>query len=420
MLYPHLIDRKMAYTISLKIRSNKISKKTGVGPVYLKITKDRNTCYVSTGYRLHENEWDDHTQKVNQKHPNSVRMNKLLSTKVVELQAIALRFEDNKQPFTAKDLKESFSGGSKENFVTYAIVALERRVESDDDDRIKYSTYRRYQTAINKLSQYLGSKQLRLLDVTSDFLNDYKGHLKNKLKNRPNTINSNLRCIRCIVNLAKKDGLLSSDANPFANVSMPSEESSRGFLLEEELEAIERVGLADGSKMELHRDMFLFACNAAGIRIADLLLLKVENYDGEYLRYTMRKNGKSQKILLPEKAKDILDRYVKRENVEVDDYVFPAIKLDRSTTDERVVLKAISAATAYTNKDLKLIAEKSGVDKKVCFHMSRHSFGTSAITRGIHLDTVAKLMAHSDSSTTRIYAQWIDPVLDEAMKKFND
>jgi integrase/recombinase XerD len=409
----------MAYTISLKMRSNKISKITGKGPLYLKITKDRKTFYISTGYYLHTNEWNEEKQKVERNHPNSTRMNKILGEKISEMQAIALRFEDHRIPFTAKDLKEAFSGGGKEDFLKYAKSVVQSRFDSDSDDGINYATYRRYQTAINKLSEYLGKKQLRLIDVTSDFLNNYKTYLKSKLSNRPNTINSNLRCIRAIINLAKKDGLLSPDANPFANVSMPSEESSRGFLLEEELAAIEHLELTEGSKMALHRDMFVFACYAAGIRIADLLLLTSDSYDGEYLHYKMRKNGKIQKIRLPKRAKVILEKYLNRLEPRKVNFIFSAIKLHPSVTNEKEVLKAISSATAYLNADLKIIAKRAGVNKRISFHVSRHTFGTQAITRGIHLDTVAKLMAHSDSSTTRIYAKWIDPVLDEAMSKFD-
>ena len=89
------------------------------------------------------------------------------------------------------------------------------------------------------------------------------------------------------------------------------------------------------------------------------------------------------------------------------------------STDDRVILRAISASTAYINKNLKEIAKKAGINKRISFHVSRHTFGTQAITNGISLDTVGKLMAHSDSSTTRNYAKWVDNVLDDAMKKFN-
>ena len=409
----------MKYTISLKMRSNKISGKTQRGPVYLKITKDRKTCYISTGYHLHVTEWNGEAQKVLSKHSNSVRMNMLLSSKIQELWAIALRYEDRRMPFTAQDLKEAFCGGGKEHFIQYANEVNERRLESDSDDGIKLGTYIRYQSVVRKLSDYIGHKNVRLLDITSDFLNNYKRYLKNELKNRPNTINSNLRCIRCIINLAKKDGLLSPDANPFAYVSMPSEDSSRGFLTSVELDALERVDLIEGSKMDLHRDMFLFAASAAGIRIADLLLLRRRSYDGEYLHYKMRKNGKDQRILLPTKAKQIIDKYVSLGGKDMDEFIFPAIKLFPKVTQEEIIFRAISSATAYVNKDLKIIASKAGIDKRISFHVSRHSFGTHAITKQIPLETVAQLMGHSDSNTTRIYAKWTDQVLDQAMRKFD-
>ena len=52
--------------------------------------------------------------------------------------------------------------------------------------------------------------------------------------------------------------------------------------------------------------------------------------------------------------------------------------------------------------------KNAGIDKKITFHCSRHTFGTTMITLGADLYTTSKLMGHSDVSTTAIYAKIVD------------
>ena len=54
--------------------------------------------------------------------------------------------------------------------------------------------------------------------------------------------------------------------------------------------------------------------------------------------------------------------------------------------------KAVMHATAYINKNLKILAKKAEIERPLSFHISRHTWATRALKKGISIDKVSKLM----------------------------
>ncbi len=86
----------------------------------------------------------------------------------------------------------------------------------------------------------------------------------------------------------------------------------------------------------------------------------------------------------------------------------------------RLVDNEISSATAYINKNLKIIAGKVGIEKPLSFHISRHTWATRALRKGISIDKVSKIMGHAAIRETQIYAKIVNEELDKAMDVFNN
>ena len=80
----------------------------------------------------------------------------------------------------------------------------------------------------------------------------------------------------------------------------------------------------------------------------------------------------------------------------------------------------ISSATAYINKNLKMLAKKAAIEKPLSFHITRHTWATRARRKGISIDKVSKLMGHAQLRETQIYAKIVNEELDKAMDVFND
>lgn len=52
----------------------------------------------------------------------------------------------------------------------------------------------------------------------------------------------------------------------------------------------------------------------------------------------------------------------------------------------------------------------------VLFHLARHTFATVALANKVSMESVAKMLGHTDIRTTRIYARILDKTVSEEMK----
>ena len=219
--------------------------------------------------------------------------------------------------------------------------------------------------------------------------------------------------------LAYNQDLIEHNIIPFNKFKIKGENTERFYLSEGELTLIENYSPTPGTKMVIHRDMFVFAAYAGGIRVSDMLQMKWKFFDGVNLNITMKKTGGQLSIKVPNKALAILEKYKKADS-NSNDYIFPVLSNDLDVNDPRAVDSALSSATAYINKNLRFIAGKINLDKPLSFHISRHTWATRALRKGMSIDKVSKLMGHAQLRETQIYAKIINSELDKAMDIFND
>jgi integrase len=207
--------------------------------------------------------------------------------------------------------------------------------------------------------------------------------------------------------------------NPFGKHKLKSEKVEKSFLTQAEVNAIDQVHINKGTKMEAHRDMFVFACYAGGIRISDLLQLRVERYDRttKVISFFVHKTKNNHTIKLPKRAVEILERYISEGKTS--GYIFGLLDESVFNAPADLLLTKISSATAYANKNLKTIKDKAGIEKPGGFHSSRHTFGTLAVSNGIGIQMISKIMVHSNLTTTLGYAKIVDAQMYSEMDKMD-
>lgn len=55
---------------------------------------------------------------------------------------------------------------------------------------------------------------------------------------------------------------------------------------------------------------------------------------------------------------------------------------------------------------LKEIADLCGINKNITFHLARHTFATTTtLAKGVPIETVSKMLGHTNIETTQIYAR---------------
>ena len=102
------------------------------------------------------------------------------------------------------------------------------------------------------------------------------------------------------------------------------------------------------------------------------------------------------------------------------DFIFPLLCNALDFNNPWAVDNALSSATAFINKNLKHIAKKGELNKSLSFHISRHTWATRALRKGMSFDKVSKIIVNSNLKQTQKYAKTVSSELDKAMDVFND
>ncbi|GGG18172.1 site-specific integrase [Pontibacter amylolyticus] len=400
-------------TVKLIFKIEKVDS-AGEVPLYLRITKDRKSRYVSLGVKINpDKHWNEKDRKVKKSHPNSQRLNNFIAQKIAEAEGLALSLETSAKPASSKSIKDTLKGAASTSFLKYADTYIDTI-----EKKGKISTATKARAIIAKLRAYLGTKELHFEEITVSFLKAYEHHLSHKLGNSTNTIHANLKVIRRLFNEAVSEDLIPFEKNPFLKYKLKLTKTVKNFLTEEELKALEDFEITAGTMKWHHRNMYVFAAYAGGVRISDVLLLKYKHFDGERILLDTYKTGSTISVKLPQKALDIINLYVK-DKPNADEFIFPILKANKEYKDPKVLFRAISSATAYANKNLKSIAEKLEFSHNLNFHSSRHTWATRALRKGMRIEYVSKLMGHSSIKTTQIYAKIVSEELDKAMEVFD-
>ena len=400
-------------TITIEIRKDKANE-AGEAPLHFRLIKNRKTTRISTGLKVPIQYWDDKNKKVKKGFPNSTRFNAFLLQKHSELQDQIVNEEGLTKSLTTKQIKEKIYGKKPEDFFSFADEVVNNyRVEG------KISTHITHSSTIKTLKEYVKHQTIMFQDITPEFLAKYERYLLHTLKLKTNTIHKHLKFLRKLFNDAFRMDKIEYQHNPFPKFKLKLEKTTRSFLSDEELQALEELPTVPGEKMDLHKNMFIFASYTGGLRISDILKLQWQNFDGSHIHIAIHKTKTQLSIKLPNKAIQII-LSIKRKDNKPTDFIFPMLNNDVDLKNPEQTYTAISSATAYVNKNLKILAQKAGIQKHLSFHISRHTWATRALKKGISIDKVSKLMGHAQLRETQIYAKIVNTELDKAMDVFND
>lgn len=397
-------------SIKVVLRRNK-TKKDGTVPLAIRISKNRKSRYVFTGYYINEKYWNLEAGAVRKSHPNSARLNNMLRKKLTEASDAMIEAESSSKAFNTMDIKRKIKRIEGGAFYSLA----EERIKRKRSEGV-YSVAGPEQSMLNNIKKFHGNKDLNFDDITFSFIQKFKTYCKAVLKHKSTrTITNHLIFIRTIYNTAVKEGIAKEENYPFAgeNEKIRLNRSMKIGLSKVEIQRIETLPLDQESGIWHARNVFLFAFYFAGIRISDVLKMRWTSVEDGRLNYVMNKNDKVNSFKIGSKAQGILDQYADYEGRK-GEYIFPDLKKANPKDLEDIFIKS-KTATKRFNKHLKNIAKLAGIDKNLSNHIARHSFGNISGDK-IHPLMLQKLYQHSDLKTTINYqANFINKDADDAL-----
>lgn len=72
------------------------------------------------------------------------------------------------------------------------------------------------------------------------------------------------------------------------------------------------------------------------------------------------------------------------------------------------------------NSYLKEIADLCGINKNITFHLARYTFATTTLSKGVPIETVSKMLGHTNIETTQIYARITNEKIRKDMSSLED
>lgn len=247
---------------------------------------------------------------------------------------------------------------------------------------------RAYQNAYNHIERFLQAKY-KLSDIPfsaldRSFIDKYDLYLRTERKLAPGTIINLTVQLKTVVGEAIADGIITT--RPFLGYEPMRPKAVQKYLTAEELHRIMTTPLHSQTLYHV-RDMFLFSCYT-GIPYGDMRLLTKENLslaeDGTWWIKSARKKTKVEfKMPLLELPLQILNKY-------------------RDTAPDGKLLPMY--CNSMLNLYLKEVARICNIDRPLVFHAGRHTYATEiTLSHGVPLETVSKMLGHSQIETTQIY-----------------
>lgn len=255
------------------------------------------------------------------------------------------------------------------------------------------NTLEAYQRDLRYLLEFVKSKEISLLDVKLEDLEEFSAglHDKNVGARSQSRI---LSGVRSFYRFLMIEDYLKNDPTellPFPQIGQHLPE----YLTVEEVDLLEQA--IDLTKWEGQRNKtiieVLFSC---GLRVSELVNLKLSDiFEEEKFIRVLGKGSKERLVPISETAiKQLYYWYMDRNQMKIkqgeEDYVFLNRRGAHLTRTMILIM-------------IKNAAKDAGIKKTISPHTLRHSFATALLKGGADLRVIQALLGHEDLGTTEIY-----------------
>ena len=395
---------------SIKIVLKKDKKKDGSYPLAIRVSKDRTTHFVLVGHSVKQDQWDPAACKVKKNHPNSTRLNILLSSKFTEASNKLLELEEQKNDISSRAIQNTIKSAKEGTFFKQAEIYINNLKTAG-----KFNRKSADEPRINRFKEFLRDADITFAEITTALLSKFKAYLKGTRNVSERTIVNHLVVIRTIFNQAIASNIVDRKHYPFGKgkIVIKFPDSLKIGLTEAEVKALEELELPGDSPLNHSRNLWLFSFYFAGMRISDVLRLRWSDFQNDRLYYSMGKNDKGGSLTIPEKAQNILKQY--RIRINKHNLVFKDLTTLPDLNDQYAVQRRINQRVKKINDCLKKVAEMALISKPLTSHIARHTFGNISGNK-IPIQMLQKLYRHTSITTTIGYqASFIHKDADEAL-----
>lgn len=394
--------QKSTFAVIFIIQKGKI-REDGTVPIVARITVNGEMVHFATRMYIHPDRWQPKDYRTAGKTKDEKQINEMLE----ELRVLIRRKYDEmlrrEEVITAGKLKNAITGLDQN--ATTLLQACDRFIEDYTDllktEQCCRETYLRYKLTRNRLAEFMQARyrlpDMAVKELHPRFATDFDRWLRMNYRLTNNSTMKLMRQLKTMLHVGYLNGWTKND--PLAGYKLHFEKVDRGYLTDEELDRLANKVFAM-KRLEVIRDLFLFSCYT-GLAYIDLKHLSADMLrrwpDGNLWIDTKR-----QKTDVPV-------------HVRLLDVPIRLIEKYDGTTEGGLLFPVPS--NQKVNSYLKEIASVCCIDKDLTFHMARHTFATTVtLANGVPIETVSKMLGHTNIQTTQIYARVIDTKINNDME----
>lgn len=368
--------RLLPYINRLKVKAD------GTTMVMCRITIDGQSSAISTGIHCKPEDWD--TRKGTSR--NQRDGNRL----AVFLERTRAAYDSVKARYgvgSVELLKGALADGDGE---TKCLLALGMEEIEHRRERYKmgtiYSSMARQGNLADFVRSRFGKEDIPVTDVTESFAKEYKVFLMRDRQRRNDYVNNCMAWLSHLMYIAVDKGFVRH--NPVEGIPYEKRAAPKlKHLGREELQRLMSTPMAF-AQTELARRLFVFS-SFTGLAFADVMELRPHhigsNADGKrFIRKPRKKTDVESFVPLHPIAERILSLYNIADDTKP---VFPQVHY-------REILREMHA-----------IGIALGIRTDLGFHAARHTFGVLTLSEGISIESISRMMGHTDISSTQVYAK---------------
>ena len=394
--------------------------------------------FRTTGFKIKPEYWDAGRQRIRPDAPDAGRINKRLDRMMEVVKAAFMNYEGPMSPLRLDDLLESSYVSERDrSFITpFAEYALEVNDRRYKEGKLQYQSWydkKNYIAAFEKyVHHYLGHRPYFLNEVDASDLEGYIEYRRRVLGNTSEElVSKSLQALVAAVESACEEGLVGSEKAKKVRAvyddfrePLPSEGGEKqAFLTEDAISKLEEYLRCTTNEVQFKAvSVFLFSYYACGMRFADILLLRWTDVSGEYITARQMRTGIHPSILPPisDKMRNLLELWEGR----FPQYVFGLIDESVNLNSSDSIRAARLACNNEINRALRHLGREMGICKELTLSVARDTFASHALSKGISIYTVSKLLRHVNvEQTARRYSALVQKMVErdvEILKIFPD
>ena len=383
---------------------NGSKERNGIVPIMGRVTINGSVAQFSCKQTIPKTLWDAKGNRAKGKSIEARDINHALDNIKAQIIKHYQRISDREAYVTAEMVRNAYQGiGSEYETLLGAFdkdnATFQKRVGTD---RVK-GTYMARVRARNHVAAFIKANykrsDLSMLELTPDFIKEFAVFLSTDRGLQNGSIWTNCMWLKGVVMRAHFNGLI--PRNPFAQFHISPNIKEREYLTEEELKTLMTHEFAD-ARLSYIRDIFVFASFTAlsFVDVKELTTDDIVEVNGE--KWILSKRHKT-KVPFQVKLLDIPLQIIKRyEEFQTDKSVFPNLN--------------------YWSicKPLKKMIKECGITKDISFHCARHGFATLALSKGMPIESVSRVLGHTNIVTTQLYAKITTQKIDHDLTMFGD